>query len=480
MSDKIKNQNIVLKEMINSSWSGMGIISIETKFIYINDAFSPLLGYSGEELLKVTFIDLVSDEYKEKFMSLIQNNLENRYINNMQLSCKRKDGGIVFLNITISSMQDKKFLVLDATDITQTVSEHQIFNKYLIQTELDIHGHIISASEAYCRLSGFTQDELKATLYSLSQNKDEEKLLWDEMKTKNEFTKIIDKKTKDANFFWVESVIKPKYNKYGDVIGFTSVMFDVTNEMSLEEKKKNLLKQIIAKDEKLSIMADTMRLVAHEWRQPLNTISLEVQNLIFMYEFDEFVATDKTIDNLESITRHINDLSSVINNFQHTTEMSEQNVETSCDKIIDSAIDISKVNKENIKIENNISQQFHTFEKSLAYSIAYILTNAQEAIKNANINNGIINISSYIEINKTSQEEDVTFEIKNNGGHIPDDIIENIFTPYFSTKDEKNGVGLSLYNCKTIIELHLKGSINVLNQNDNEVVFKISIPLKVN
>ena len=469
MSKSAQSQNLVLKEMINSSWSGIGIINLNTKFLYINKAFSPLLGYTGEELLKLDFIDLVTEENKQAFKDLIAKNAKDRYVNNMQLSCKRKDGGLVFLDITISLMQDDKYIVLDASDITQTVSEHEIFDKYLIQTQIDLDGKISKASEAYCRLSGFSKDELVGIDYTEHQSKTQENL-WDEIKSSKEYSGTIVNKTKSGSYFWVESVIKPKSNKYGDIIGYTAVMFDITNEMTLEEKKKDLLQQIVDKDAKLNIMTPTMRLVAHEWRQPLNTISLEVQNLMLKYQFDDDVATEETIDHLTSVTNHIEELSSVINDFQHTTEIKEQQIETTASQVIEKALMHSIAKEENIKFENNSTEAFFTYINGLSRSISHIIDNAKEAIDKQD------NSSLKITINAYDDDQNIVFDITNSAGNIPDEIIDNIFTPYFSTKDQKNGVGLSLYNCKTIIELHLKGSIEAINLPSDTIMFKITLP----
>ena len=469
MSKSAQSQNLVLKEMINSSWSGIGIINLNTKFLYINKAFSPLLGYTGEELLKLDFIDLVTEENKQAFKDLIAKNAEDRYVNNMQLSCKRKDGGLVFLDITISLMQDNKYIVLDASDITQTVSEHEIFDKYLIQTQIDLNGKISKASEAYCRLSGFTKDELVGVNYTEHQSKTQENL-WDEIKSSKEYSGTIVNKTKGGSYFWVESVIKPKFNKYGDIIGYTAVMFDITNEMTLEERKRDLLQQIVDKDAKLNIMTSTMRLVAHEWRQPLNTISLEVQNLMLKYQFDDDVATEETIDHLTSVTNHIEELSSVINDFQHTTEIKEQIIETTTSQVIEKALMYSIAKEENVEFKNSSTESFLTYINGLSKSISHIIDNAKEAIDHKDDSSLKITINAY------DDNQNIVFDITNSAGNIPKEIIDNIFTPYFSTKDQKNGVGLSLYNCKTIIELHLKGSIEAINLPNDTVMFKITLP----
>ncbi len=70
--------------------------------------------------------------------------------------------------------------------------------------------------------------------------------------------------------------------------------------------------------------------------------------------------------------------------------------------------------------------------------------------------------------------EGVIVEISDNGGGIPTAIIEKIFDPYFSTKDEKNGTGLGLYMSKTIVEEHHKGKLMVANKGEG-VSFIITI-----
>ena len=85
--------------------------------------------------------------------------------------------------------------------------------------------------------------------------------------------------------------------------------------------------------------------------------------------------------------------------------------------------------------------------------------------------------NKFIKIKTYQDVSNIKVEISNNGGHIEEKLLEEIFTPYFSTKETKNGVGLSLYIAKMIVELHLKGRIEVENKEDDIVLFTVVFPI---
>jgi signal transduction histidine kinase len=71
----------------------------------------------------------------------------------------------------------------------------------------------------------------------------------------------------------------------------------------------------------------------------------------------------------------------------------------------------------------------------------------------------------YVKITYAVEENDNVIYIHDNAGGIPENIIEKIFDPYFTTKHQAQGTGIGLYMSKDIVEKHLKGSLNVENKS---------------
>ena len=101
-----------------------------------------------------------------------------------------------------------------------------------------------------------------------------------------------------------------------------------------------------------------------------------------------------------------------------------------------------------------------------ASNINNLLKNAEDVLKEKAIENPIITIEA----------DGYTLRVKDNAGGVPEDIIEKIFDPYFSTKKEKDGTGLGLYMSKTIVAEHCGGKLNVYNDAKG-AVFKIELPI---
>jgi PAS domain S-box-containing protein len=463
-------QNIILKEILNSSWDGLAIIDMKGKFKFINKAFIPLLAYNEKELLNLSFANIIEEEYQEDFENLLLENKTNIYKNKLDLACKRKDGQIIFVRLSIKLMSNKTMYILNVSDINESSIKEKLSNEYLLKIDINKDGFILGASDAFYKSTTYTKQQLIGNSYtdilaSITipfQKNSLEKHIKEEKVWKG---KLVIKNLDDSSFN-VDAILQSIINKYGDVIAFTLAMINTSSIDKDEQKKLQAL--LVDEGEKLEIMSDTMRTVAHQWRQPLNTISLSAQELIFELDFEDDINKENIKEKLNQISITTDNLSKIIENFQSITDLNESKKKRNIKEIIRESIKISELKEGVLSINNQETKAFRTYPKELALAISSILINAKEILENKT--EPKLNISTY------DDGANIVCELSNNGGHIPTENLQKIFAPYYSTKEEKNGVGLSLYVCKFIVELHLKGSIDVQNIENDFVIFTLKFP----
>lgn len=200
-----------------------------------------------------------------------------------------------------------------------------------------------------------------------------------------------------------------------------------------------------------------------------------VNNLEFDLMMNEL---DNTIlrENLKTIDSHVKYLSNTIDIFRNFLNESKKEETVALELIIEDALQVVReiCKKNNIAIEVRQQcegMQFLTLKDELTQAIVNILTNAYEALLEQKATNPKISIEC------THGREFVSITVSDNAGGIPEALFPKIFTPYFSTKKEKNGTGLGLYMTKTIIEENLEGTFSASNITDG-ALFTINIPKK--
>ena len=104
-------------------------------------------------------------------------------------------------------------------------------------------------------------------------------------------------------------------------------------------------------------------------------------------------------------------------------------------------------------------------ENQLSQVLLNLLKNSMQALEGKE--KGRISIHAL-------QDEHISIDIADNGPGIPPELQEKIFIPFFTTKSEGSGIGLSL--CKQIIRLH-DGHLTIQESNPGKTIFHIDMPL---
>jgi len=180
---------------------------------------------------------------------------------------------------------------------------------------------------------------------------------------------------------------------------------------------------------------------------------------------------DNTVKGLKVIEERSVALMNFVNNYRKFTKLPEPHFEkTNISEIIENSIVVigSYNYFDKIKVIKDIPKDvfFITDGNLLSQVIINVLKNAYEAIIENNISDG------FIKTELLFAENQITIEISNNGGKISPETAEQIFTPFFTTKETGSGIGLSL--SKQIL-MHMNGDVILRNTAGDLTSFLITL-----
>ncbi len=228
-----------------------------------------------------------------------------------------------------------------------------------------------------------------------------------------------------------------------------------------DEVNKNRIKdQQILNQSRFVQMGELMRMIAHQWRQPLSAISSTSASLELKASLN-ILDNDTVSSHAQRIAKNSQYLNNTINDFRNFFVPAKEEIEVSYTDIVISVLNIVEISLKNKNIEVikdfKIETKFKTHPNEIKQVLLNLIKNAEDALVSNKIVNPYMKISTYYRDNR------YILEVSDNGGGIPKEIIGKIFDPYFSTRLEKNGTGLGLYMSKIIIEEHCNSELNAFN-----------------
>lgn len=251
---------------------------------------------------------------------------------------------------------------------------------------------------------------------------------------------------------------------------------------SLEKRIKEEVEASRDKDRMLILqsrqaaMGEMIGNIAHQWRQPLNTINIIIMDLLEAFKHGEL--NENYLQNsYNEINRVVQGMSQTIDDFRNFFNPNKEKRVFEVNNIVEQSLAFTNPMLKAHHIESSFNKNSELFitgyPNELMQTLINILNNAKDALIHTDISNKYIRIKSYTDSNK------VVIEIQNNGNPIPSEDLEKIFDPYFSTKPEGQGTGLGLFISKTIIEKNMHG--NLLASNTQEgVCFLIKLEITQN
>lgn len=251
--------------------------------------------------------------------------------------------------------------------------------------------------------------------------------------------------------------------------------YKINLEKKVEEEvfKRNSSEKMLLQQSKLAVMGEMMDAVAHQWRQPINNINMEVDML--QYDYEDDLITKQYIDEFrQRISTQILHMNSTLNEFRSFFRPDKIIEPFHINHIVKSVLVLLKdeLMKNSIHLELDIKNDFkvNAIENEFKHVLINLINNSKDAFNENNIENKIIKITTKIE-NNTKK-----IMILDNAGGIPNEIIDDIFKANVTSKSSENGTGIGLYMSKQIVEKY-KGTIEVSNRTiQRGSLFIITLP----
>lgn len=344
----------------------------------------------------------------------------------------------------------------------------------------DLHGVITEISEVGLALYGTDSSEDLVGITFLQLVPPDEKTNLVEIFNKtmrdglvqNSETRFI---KKDQSLIVTEASVTLLHDPAGRPMSFMIIIRDVSQRKQLEMQ--------LIHSERMAGLGEMASGIAHEINQPLNTISLGLENLLHELKKTEGIDVGYFRKKAARIFDNISRLDAIINHIRTFSRSNDGYIRSKFnvnDSIRDGVSMILGQFSHNgidlvLKLDENIPSVLgntHKFEQV----IINLLINAKDALeeKQKSPDPGF---KKRIEITTYQENQFVYVEVKDNGIGIHEDLLDKIMLPFFTTKEAGKGTGLGLSISVSIIK-EMNGNIEIQSEYNTGTMLQIIIPLE--
>ena len=512
------------KSLVNLIADPVAIVDHKGNLLEINDKVVESTGYGKEELLGKNFMkmDIVTAKSKAILIKNLAKRMMGSNLKPYEVEAKTKSGEMIHFEVNAQTIEyeGKSADLVVFRDITERKIMEEKLEKYAEQLEekvkkrtktlreseeklrsifnsspdaiavSDLKGNIIECNKAALDFLGFSKkNELIGKRSLMFVAKKDQPKLRKIMKNVNEVGPLINVEyaalNKDGYEFPAEfsaSVIK---DHSGNPTGFVTIIKDIAERKLMEnelrrysehleelvEERTMALKRSqerLVKAERLAAIGQAATMVGHDLRNPLQAI----ENGIYYIntELSKRPNSQNIKETLQAIHGSVEYADNIVKELQSFTSKREP---------LFREIDINTLVKEtfsHVKTPENVETVIELGElpkieadKDMMKRIfVNLAVNGIQAMKEKR---GILKVST--------KETNGFIEIKfqDTGTGIKKENVSKIFTPFFTTKAQGMGVGLSI--CKRYVEIH-NGNIKVESKEGEGSIFTVKLPIQRN
>lgn len=250
-----------------------------------------------------------------------------------------------------------------------------------------------------------------------------------------------------------DNIVKQKDLKYS--------IHKLENELKESKLQFNEQKNVVQKQSKMLALGEMLGNLSNQWRQPLEEISKVALKLKEKVEKHQ-ITTHEDIVHLANINHSALYLAQTIDDFKVFLKADSLKIDFVVNDIIEKALAVNEsiIKKNNIKVIRDFDKSImiHNLSFGLLQVLVNILYNSKDALKMVPID------ERFIFITTKNIENGIEIVFTDTGRGIPEDIMGEVFKPYFTTKQKTYGTGLGLHMVHNIIVQNMSGKISVENK----------------
>ena len=482
---------------------GIAIAKPDGRFIEVNDSGCRMLGYSNEELRKMSFLDITYPEDRGETRKLADKvwdgksdfyQAEKRYL--------KKDGSPLWATINASAIRDSRGKVQYWIGIMQDITQRKQTEDALKESEEqyrflvnNLPGIVFKGFKDWSvefydnRIEGLTGYKMhqfnsgKKKWHDLIVKEDIEsarQTFIKALKTDKSYVRNYRITIRDGSIVWVQERGYIVCNQNGNIEYVSGVFYDITDRKEAEEDKKKLEEQLF-QAQKIESIGTLAGGIAHDFNNILGIILGNTE--LAMDDVPEWNPARHNLREVQTACLRAKDVVRQLLSFARKTVLEKK--PTNIIPIIKESLDLMRSSiPTSIEIRQNLPRDIDTIladHTQIAQVLINLSTNADHAMPDG----GILEVSlENVELDKDAivQYPDlgpgryVHLTVSDTGHGISQEEIDRVFDPYFTTKEIGKGTGLGLSVIHGIVKSH-GGAISVDSELGRGTTFHIYFPV---
>ncbi len=463
-------------------------ISQDGVFKYVNPRMTELFGYTEEEMLDMPIHMII---YKEDMDHVRQNILKRMHGDTdtvvYEFRGVKKSGEIIHIQ-TFGSVINYRGQIaafgtlIDITERKRAEEERIRLEKAIDQTSeaifiTDTFGTIQYVNPAFEKLNGYMRYEVIGRNADLLKGDDEENpdydMLWDTLRDSRTWRGQLSNRRKNGTQYNAEATFSPIRDNNGMISQFIIVLKDVTDRVRIEKQ--------LRQSQKMEAIGTLAGGIAHDFNNILGAI-LGYTELV-VEDAEEHSRIHKNMLEVMSAATRAKELVAQILAFSRQKEQEKK------------PVNVLHIVKEVLRLLRSSTPSTIEIKRTLAANSPIVMadpTQIHQIVMNlcTNASQAMREQGGILDVHVTEQEftepffarhelkpgKYVRLSVGDTGSGIPQDILERVFEPYFTTKKHEGGTGLGLAIVHGIVR-NIDGDIVVTSEEGIGTEFVVYLPL---